>query len=54
MRTLAAPVLGPGGEVIAAIGMPVPADAFSSAELSEVLGEPLRAAARRVSAALGI
>jgi IclR family pca regulon transcriptional regulator len=52
VRTLAAPVVGPDDEVIAAIGMPVPADAFTPAELQDVLGVPLRAAAKRISAAL--
>ncbi len=54
VRTLAAPVFGPEDQVVAAIGMPVPADAFTHAELVEVLGPPLRAAAKRVSAALRI
>jgi IclR family transcriptional regulator, pca regulon regulatory protein len=54
VRTLAAPVLGHGGEVVAAIGIPVPADAFSLEELAEVLGAPLRAATKRVSVALRI
>jgi IclR family transcriptional regulator, pca regulon regulatory protein len=52
VRTLAAPVIGPDGDVIAAIGIPVPAEAFSRAELQEVLGPPLKAAAERVAAAL--
>lgn len=54
VRTLAAPVLGPDDEVIAAIGIPVPADVFSHAELLEVLGPPLSAATKRISAALRI
>jgi IclR family pca regulon transcriptional regulator len=54
VRTLAAPVLGPDNEVIAAIGIPVPAEAFTNAELVEVLGPPLRAAAKRLSAALHV
>jgi IclR family transcriptional regulator, pca regulon regulatory protein len=54
VRTIAAGVLGPDEQVIAAIGMPVPADAFAPAELVEVLGAPLSAAAKRVSAALRI
>lgn len=54
VRTLAAPVLGPHEEVVAAIGMPVPADAFTHEELVEVLGPPLSAAAKRISAALRI
>jgi IclR family pca regulon transcriptional regulator len=52
VRTLAAPVTGADGEVVAAIGIPVPAEAFTPEELAEVLGAPLRAAAKRVSAAL--
>jgi IclR family pca regulon transcriptional regulator len=52
VRTLAAPVTGPDGEVVAAIGIPVPAEAFTPEELAEVLGAPLSAAAQRVSAAL--
>jgi IclR family pca regulon transcriptional regulator len=54
VRTLAAPVMSPEGEVIAAIGIPVPADAFTREELVEVLGTPLRAAAKRLSAALRV
>ena len=54
VRTIAAPVIGPGGEVVAAIGIPVPADAFTREELAEVLGPPLSAAAKRVSAALHV
>jgi IclR family pca regulon transcriptional regulator len=52
--TLAAPVLGPDDEVVAAIGMPLPADAFTQQELLDVLGPPLTAAAKRISAALRI
>ncbi len=54
VRTLAAPVVGPGGEVVAAIGIPVPADAFTRAQLQEVLGAPLRAAAKRLSVSLRV
>jgi IclR family pca regulon transcriptional regulator len=54
VRTLAAPVFGPDDEVVAAIGMPLPADAFTQQELLDVLGPPLRAAAKRISAALRI
>jgi IclR family pca regulon transcriptional regulator len=54
VRTLAAPVMSPEGEVIAAIGIPVPADAFTREELLEVLGAPLRAAASRLSLALRV
>lgn len=52
VRTLAVPVLGPGGEVVAAIGIPVPAEVFSREDLAEVLGAPLSAAAKRISATL--
>ncbi len=54
VRTLAAPVIGPGGEVVAAIGIPVPADAFTREELAEVLGAPLSAAAKRISTSLRV
>jgi IclR family transcriptional regulator, pca regulon regulatory protein len=52
VRTIAAPVRDAAGEVIAAIGVPVPAEAFSATELRETLGAPLTAAAERISAAL--
>jgi IclR family transcriptional regulator, pca regulon regulatory protein len=52
VRTIAAPIVGGDGEVIAAIGIPAPAEAFSRAELLEVLGRPLKSAAERISAAL--
>jgi IclR family pca regulon transcriptional regulator len=52
IRTIAAPVMDREGEVVAAIGMPVPAETFTREELLEVLGEPLKAAAQRLSAAL--
>jgi IclR family pca regulon transcriptional regulator len=52
VRTLAAPVAGPDGEVLAAVGIPVPAEVFTREELQEVLGAPLSAAAKRISAAL--
>jgi IclR family pca regulon transcriptional regulator len=52
VRTIAAPILGPDGTVCAALGMPVPADALTRAELLEILGPPLTAAARRLSTAL--
>ncbi|HEY3758276.1 MAG TPA: IclR family transcriptional regulator [Solirubrobacteraceae bacterium] len=52
VRTIAAPVMNREGEVVAAIGMPVPAEAFTREELLEVLGEPLKAAVQRLSAAL--
>jgi len=54
VRTIAAPVIGPDGEVVAAIGIPVPADVFTRDELYEVLGVPLRAAAKRLSVALRV
>ena len=54
VRTIAAPVIGPDGEVIAALGIPVPADAFAVDELRKVLGPPLSATAKRISAALRV
>jgi IclR family pca regulon transcriptional regulator len=54
VRTIAAPVVGPDGEVIAALGIPVPADAFSLEELRKVLGAPLIATAKRISATLRV
>lgn len=51
-RGIAVPVVGVDGEVIAAIGVPAPAEACSRAELIAALGKPLQAAAQRVSAAL--
>ena len=51
VRTLAAPVISPEGEVIAAIGIPVPADAFTREELLEVLG-PGACRRERISASL--
>jgi IclR family transcriptional regulator, pca regulon regulatory protein len=52
VRTIAAPVTGPDGAVVASVGIPVPSDAFSMAELRKVLGPPVTAAAKRISAAL--
>jgi IclR family pca regulon transcriptional regulator len=52
VRTLAVAVTGPDGAVLAAIGIPVPVENFSRAELQDVLGPPLKAAAQRISAAL--
>jgi IclR family pca regulon transcriptional regulator len=54
VRTIAAPVIGPDGEVIAAVGIPVPADAYSLEELRKSLGPPVSAAAKRISAALRV
>jgi IclR family pca regulon transcriptional regulator len=54
VRTLAVPVVSPESEVVAAIGIPVPADSFTRDELIEVLGTPLRAAASRLSDALRV
>jgi IclR family transcriptional regulator, pca regulon regulatory protein len=54
VRTIAAPVVGLDGEIIAAVGIPVPADAFSMEELRKVLGPPVIAAAKRISAALRV
>jgi IclR family transcriptional regulator, pca regulon regulatory protein len=52
--TIAAPVVGPDGDVVAALGIPVPADAFSLDEIRKVLGRPLVATAKRISAALRV
>jgi IclR family transcriptional regulator, pca regulon regulatory protein len=52
VRTIAAPVYGPNGEVIAAVGVPVPADAYSVEELRDSLGPVVLATAERISAAL--
>jgi IclR family transcriptional regulator, pca regulon regulatory protein len=52
IRTIAAPVHGPDEEVLAAVGIPVPADAYSLEELREALGPAVIAAAKRISAAL--
>jgi IclR family pca regulon transcriptional regulator len=52
VRTIAAPVYGPDGEVIAAVGIPVPADAYTIEELRDSLGPAVIAAAKRISAAL--
>ena len=54
VRTIAAPVIGPDGEVVAAVGIPVPTDAFSLEELRKALGPPVTAAAKRISAALRV
>jgi IclR family transcriptional regulator, pca regulon regulatory protein len=52
VRTIAVPVLGADGEVVAAIGIPVPTDDFSLEELGGELGPPLSAAAKRIAVAL--
>lgn len=54
VRTIAAPVIGPDGEVIAAVGIPVPSDAFSIQELRDVLGPQVIAAAKSISASLRV
>ncbi len=54
VRTIAAPVIGPDGEVVAAVGIPVPTDAFSVQELRKALGPPVTAAAKRISAELRV
>ncbi len=54
VRTIAAPVIGPDGEVVAAVGIPVPTDAFSLQELRKALGPPVIAAAKRISASLRV
>jgi IclR family pca regulon transcriptional regulator len=54
VRTIAAPVVGPDGEVIAAVGVPVPADAYSLEDLRKALGPVVSAAAKRISAALRV
>ncbi len=54
VRTIAAPVVGLDGEVIAAVGIPVPADAYSLEELRKALGPPVLAAAKRIAAALRV
>jgi IclR family pca regulon transcriptional regulator len=52
VRTIAAPVQGPDGDVIAAVGVPVPADDYTLDDLRKVLGPTVTAAATRISAAL--
>jgi IclR family transcriptional regulator, pca regulon regulatory protein len=52
VRTIAAPVYSPDGEVIAAVGIPVPADAYTIEELRDALGPAVTAAAKRIRAAL--
>jgi IclR family pca regulon transcriptional regulator len=52
VRTIAAPVHGPGGDVVAAVGIPVPADDYTLDDLRKSLGPPVLATAKRISAAL--
>jgi IclR family transcriptional regulator, pca regulon regulatory protein len=52
VRTIAAPVQGPDGEVIAAVGVPVPADDYTLEDLRKSLGPAVIAAAQRISTAL--
>jgi IclR family pca regulon transcriptional regulator len=52
VRTIAAPVHDADGEVIAAVGIPVPADAYTLDELRDSLGPAVTAAAKRISVAL--
>ncbi len=52
VRTIAAPVQGPDGDVIAAVGIPVPADDYTLEDLRKALGPTVIAAAKRISAAL--
>ncbi len=52
VRTIAAPVHGPDGEVVAAVGVPVPADDYTLDDLRNTVGPTVLAAAKRISAAL--
>jgi IclR family pca regulon transcriptional regulator len=52
VRTIAAPVYGPDGDVIAAVGVPVPADDYTLEDLRRALGPTVLAAAKRISTAL--
>jgi IclR family pca regulon transcriptional regulator len=52
VRTIAAPVHGPDGDVIAAVGIPVPAGDYTLEELRKALGPAVLGAAKRISAAL--
>ncbi len=52
VRTIAAPVYGPDGEVIAAVGVPVPAADYTLDDLRDALGSSVLAAANRITAAL--
>jgi len=53
VRTIAVPVLGADGEVAAALGVPVPAELLTRAQLEKELGSALKATAEHISAALG-
>ena len=52
VRTIAAPVYGPDGDVIAAVGIPVPAEDYTLDDLRKDLGPTVIATAKRISAAL--
>lgn len=52
VRTIAAPVHGPDGDVIAAVGVPVPADDYTLEDLRKSLGPAVLATAKRITAAL--
>ncbi len=52
VRTIAAPVHGPDGEVVAAVGVPVPAEDYTLDDLRNTVGPTVLAAAKRISDAL--
>lgn len=52
VRTIAAPVHGPDGDVIAAVGIPAPADDYTLEDLRKAFAPAVLAAAKRISAAL--
>ncbi len=52
VRTIAAPVHGPDGDVVAAVGIPVPAGDYTLEELRKSLSPAVLGAAKRISAAL--
>jgi IclR family pca regulon transcriptional regulator len=52
VRTIAAPVQGPDGDVIAAVGVPVPAEDYTLEDLRKTLRPAVIATAKRISAAL--
>jgi IclR family transcriptional regulator, pca regulon regulatory protein len=52
VRTIAAPVHGPDDQVIAAVGVPVPADHYTLGDVRKELAPPVLATAERISAAL--
>ncbi len=54
VRTIAAPIQGPDGGVIAAVGVPVPAEDYTLEELRKSLGPAVIATAERISAALQV